>query len=92
MDQEFVVSLVNRAIFIALEVSTPMLLAGLVIGLIISIFQAVTQINEMTLTFIPKIVVTVAVLSLFLPWMATMLIDFTIYIFGLFPSIARSSF
>lgn len=92
MEQEFAITIVNRAIFIALIVSTPMLIAGLLIGLMISIFQAVTQINEMTLTFIPKIVVTVVVLIIFLPWMATTLLDFTLYLFTLFPEIARQTF
>ena len=92
MEQEFAITIVNRAIFIALIVSTPMLLAGLLIGLLISIFQAVTQINEMTLTFIPKIIVTFIVLVIFLPWMATTLLDFTSYLFNLFPEIARQTF
>ena len=90
MDQEFVIYIINRAIFIALVVSTPMLLAGLLIGLLISIFQAVTQINEMTLTFIPKIIVTAVVLVFFFPWMVSMLLDFTFYLMGLFPQIGRN--
>ena len=91
MEQDFVVILLNRAVFVALMVSTPMLLAGLIVGLLISIFQAVTQINEMTLTFIPKILITVVMLVVFLPWMATTLLDFTAYLFSLFPEIARLS-
>jgi len=89
MEQEFIITIINRAVFLALMVAAPMLIAGLAIGLLISIFQAVTQINEMTLTFIPKILVTVIVLILFLPWMATTLIDFTVYLFGLIPEIGR---
>ena len=89
MDQQFAITLVNRAVFMALLVAAPMLLTGLVVGLMISIFQAVTQINEMTLTFIPKILVTVLVLVIFIPWMATTLLDFTAYLFGLFPEISR---
>jgi len=92
MGQEFAITVVNRAIYIALMISTPMLLAGLLIGLFISILQAVTQINEMTLTFIPKIIVTMVVLLLFLPWMANTLLDFTSYLFGLFPEIAGHGF
>jgi flagellar biosynthetic protein FliQ len=92
MTQEFAINIINRAVFIALMISAPMLLAGLIVGLIISIFQAVTQINEMTLTFIPKILITVLVLIIFLPWMATMIIDFTVYLFNLFPDIALQTF
>lgn len=92
MNQEFVITLVNRAVFIALMVATPMLLAGLAIGLFISIFQAVTQINEMTLTFIPKILVTVIVLIIFLPWMATTLLDFMTYLIGIIPDISRQTY
>jgi len=89
LDQGFAINIINRAVFVALMISTPMLMAGLVIGLIISIFQAVTQINEMTLTFIPKILVTVIMLIIFLPWMTTTLLDFTVYLFSLFPEIGR---
>ncbi len=92
MSQEFAINIVNRTVFIALVVSAPMLAAGLIVGLIISIFQAVTQINEMTLTFIPKIVITAVVLVIFLPWMTTTLLDFLIYLFNLFPDIARHTF
>ena len=92
MDQGFAIAIINRAVFLALIVSAPMLLAGLVIGLMISIFQAVTQINEMTLTFIPKILITVMMLILFLPWMSTTLLDFTMYVFSLFPEIGRQTY
>ena len=92
MEQEFAITLVNRMVFMALIVSTPMLIAGLVIGLLISIFQAVTQINEMTLTFIPKMLVTAVVLIVFLPWMVTTMLDYINYLFSLFPEIAHGTF
>lgn len=92
MDQQFVITLINRAVFLALMISTPMLIAGLAIGLLISIFQAVTQINEMTLTFIPKILVTVVVLMIFLPWMLTSMLDFVNYLFSIIPEIAQPVF
>lgn len=92
MSEEFAINMVNRTVFIALIVSAPMLAAGLLIGLLISIFQAVTQINEMTLTFIPKIVVTAVVLIIFLPWMTTTMLDYIVYLFNLFPDIARQTF
>ena len=62
---------------IALILALPMLLSGLIAGLIISIFQATTQINEMTLSFVPKIFLVVAVLIFLMPWMMNEMIDFT---------------
>ena len=62
---------------IALYLSFPMLLAGLSAGLIISIFQATTQINEMTLSFVPKILLVVVVIIFLMPWMISMMVEFT---------------
>ena len=71
---------------ITLVLSLPMLLVGLVIGLPISIFQATTQINEMTLTFVPKILAVIVVIIFTMPWMLNMLIDFTARIFNMMPT------
>ena len=71
---------------ITLVLSLPMLLVGLVIGLLISIFQATTQINEMTLTFVPKILAVIVVIIFTMPWMLNMLIDFTARIFIMMPT------
>lgn len=71
---------------IALLLSMPMLLSGLVAGLAISIFQAVTQINESTLSFVPKILVTIVVAIFTMPWMMNMMIEFTTRMLGLIPS------
>lgn len=71
---------------ITLLISLPMLLAGLVVGLLVSIFQATTQINEMTLTFVPKILAVIAVLIFTMPWMLNMILDYTKSIFNLIPS------
>ncbi len=89
MTQEFVITLGKQAITTALLISAPMLLSGLVIGLIIGIFQAVTQIQEMTLTFIPKILVVFISLFIFLPWMLNVIISFTNNIFGSISAIAH---
>jgi flagellar biosynthetic protein FliQ len=62
---------------LALMLSLPMLLAGLIAGLIISIFQATTQINEMTLSFVPKILIVVGVIIVLMPWMMNTMIEFT---------------
>ena len=71
---------------IALLLSMPMLLSGLVAGLAISIFQAVTPINESTLGFVPKILVTIVVAIFTMPWMMNMMIEFTTRMLELIPS------
>jgi len=68
MTPEFVVSFATEAITTAVKLSAPLLITALVLGLAVSIFQAVTQIQEMTLAIIPKMVGVVVLLILFLPW------------------------
>jgi len=70
---------------LALYLGLPALLAGMFIGLAVSIFQATTQINEMTLSFIPKILGVIIVIILTMPWMLNLTIDFTIRIFETIP-------
>ncbi len=77
MTPEFVVHIAKETIQLTLLVSTPMLGLGLIVGLIISIFQAVTSIQEMTLTFIPKILAVFLGLLYFAPWMLEKLVTFT---------------
>jgi flagellar biosynthetic protein FliQ len=67
----------RQAVFVLVKVSAPPLLAGLVIGLIISLFQALTQIQEMTLTFVPKVLIVFVSLILFAPFMLAELSEFT---------------
>ena len=74
--------LFQRALLMALLLAGPMLIFGLVAGVAVSIFQAVTQIQEMTLTFIPKILAVVAALFLFMPWMLNQMIRYTTETFG----------
>ncbi len=69
----------------AFYISFPMLMGGLVAGLIISIFQATTQINEMTLSFVPKIIIVAVIIILLMPWMTTTMIDFTMRTFEKIP-------
>ena len=71
---------------IALILSLPALLIGMFLGLAVSIFQATTQINEMTLSFIPKIIGIVVVIILTMPWMMNEMQDFTIRMFNLIPT------
>ena len=77
MNSEFAVELVKTMMFQAVALAAPVLLAGMVVGLAISLFQAVTSIHEQTLTFVPKALAVVAVLVLLLPWMLRSLIEFT---------------
>jgi flagellar biosynthesis protein FliQ len=77
MPQDAVVDLMQQALQTALLVAGPLLLAALVAGLLVSVFQAATQINEMTLSFIPKLLAVSAVAVLAGPWMLGMLVDFT---------------
>ncbi len=82
MTQELVISIMKTALWTTLKISGPILLLGLVAGLTVGIFQAVTQIHEMTLTFIPKILLIVVALAIFLPWMLNSMLDFTTTVFG----------
>ena len=75
----------KQALEVTLMVSAPMLLAGLVVGVLVSLFQAVTQIQEPTLTFIPKILAVSLALLFFLPWMVTTLVQFTRRVFEALP-------
>ena len=76
MTPELVMTIGRQAIEMTLMLSAPLLLAALAIGLIVSIFQAATQINEQTLSFIPKLVGTLLVLILAGPWMLQIMIDY----------------
>jgi flagellar biosynthetic protein FliQ len=77
MSPEDVINIGKKAIETILLTSAPMLTAALVIGLVISIFQAATQINEQTMTFVPKIVAVFLTLLIFGPWIIELLITFT---------------
>ncbi len=77
MTPEAVIHIGKKAVETVLLTSAPMLLAAMVIGLVISIFQAATQINEQTMTFIPKIVAVFVTLLIFGPWIMDLLITFT---------------
>ena len=89
MIQEFVISLGREALVTALMTAAPMLGFGLLAGLVVSILQAVTQIHEMTLTFIPKILAVMFALALFMPWILNNLLRFTVRLFTDFPEFIR---
>ena len=89
MSYAFALSLGREAIFTALVVAAPMLLLGLITGLLVSVFQAVTQIQEQTLTFIPKILVSAIAILFFGPFMLAMLTAFTSRVFSSIPALIR---
>ncbi|MBZ4645875.1 MAG: flagellar biosynthesis protein FliQ [Petroclostridium sp.] len=77
MDQGLVIDLAQNALFTVLLIAGPMLGLGLLVGLAVSIFQAVTQIQEQTLAFIPKIIVVLGCIIIFGPWMLSVAVEFT---------------
>ena len=77
MDQDVVITLVSGALALALKVALPLLGVGLVIGLAVSVFQAVTQIQEQTLSFIPKVLALAGVLVVGGPWMLNQILTYT---------------
>ena len=77
MTPEMVIQIARRSFEVTLLLSAPLLIFSLVVGLIISVFQAVTSINEATLTFVPKIVAVMVAIIIFFPWMMTYMCDFT---------------
>lgn len=87
MTPQMVVSIGREALMLTVMIAGPMLLFGLVVGVLIALFQAITQIQEMTLTFVPKILAVAAALLIFLPWMINMATDFTRHIFELIPTL-----
>lgn len=76
MEPQAVLTIAQQAMFILLAVAAPVLGTVLVVGLVISLFQALTQINEATLSFVPKLVAAVAVVALTGPWMLTTLVEY----------------
>jgi flagellar biosynthetic protein FliQ len=91
MTVEFVIDFGRRAMELILTLSLPMLLVGLAIGLLVSIFQATTQIQEMTLQFIPKIICISLVLVIAGPWLLDQLLEYTAQILQSFPSWVRGA-
>lgn len=87
MNQDTVTHLATRAMTLTLEVSAPFLLAGLAVGLLVSIIQAATQIQEPTLSFIPKIIATGAVIAIGGPWMLAQLVGYTAALFESIPTL-----
>ena len=89
MTPEFITTYFLEAIKMAVLLAGPMLLVGLVVGIIVSMFQAATQINEMTLVFVPKMLGVALALQVFFPWMLNLISDFTRNMFVNLPMYVR---
>ena len=89
MTQDYIIYLTKEAVYAILLLSGPLLVVSLIVGLIISIFQATTQIQEQTLTFVPKIALVLISLIIFGPWMLNVLLNFTTNLFLSIPNIMR---
>ncbi len=85
MNQDVVISLALEAMVLAMKIGMPLLLVGLVIGLVVSVFQAVTQIQEQTLTFVPKVVAVAVIMLMAGPWMLNTLLAFTVEVYAQIP-------
>ncbi|RNC70725.1 MAG: flagellar biosynthetic protein FliQ [Desulfuromonadales bacterium] len=89
MSPDLVVQLARRSFEVTLMLSAPLLLAGLVVGLLVSIFQAVTSIQEATLAFAPKIIAVMLALVIFFPWMMSYMSDFTREVFAMMANMRK---
>jgi len=89
MSLDDVIAIGQRAMVVTLLASAPMLVAGMVVGLAISLLQSVTQIQEITLTFVPKIVVVLLAFIIFLPWMSETVVVFVRDLFTSIDTLAR---
>ncbi|EIJ76503.1 Flagellar biosynthesis protein FliQ [Leptospirillum ferriphilum] len=89
MNVQTAIDLTHNALVMALILTLPVLVVSLVIGVLVSLFQAVTQINETTLSFLPKVAGVVGVLLVLMPWMVRQLIDYTATLFRELPGVVR---
>jgi flagellar biosynthesis protein FliQ len=89
MTDQSVIDLGTKAMWLALKISAPALLTALLIGLLVSIFQAATQINEQTLVFVPKILAMSVAMVVFGPWMLNLMLSFTVDIFQGIATLSR---
>jgi flagellar biosynthetic protein FliQ len=89
MTEQYAIDVARTAFTIALEIGGPLLVSSLAVGMLVSVFQAVTQINESTLSFVPKILVVAGALAALGPWMATTLITYIVNTFNALPDLAH---
>ena len=89
MSIQMVIDLGQRALLLIVMLSAPVLLAGMITGLAVSVFQAVTSIQEATLTFVPKLIAVFVAMVVCMPWMADLVVRFTVDLFGNLGQYAR---
>jgi flagellar biosynthetic protein FliQ len=89
MTQDFVVQIIYQGVILVLLLSLPTVGVGLLVGFTISLFQAVTQIQEQTLTFVPKVIAVFLMLAFTSPWMVSLLVDFTNTLWAGIPAMVR---
>jgi flagellar biosynthetic protein FliQ len=89
MTEDFIVHVFREAFYTLMIISGPTLLVSLLVGLIISVFQAATSIQEVTLTFVPKMIIMAIVIVLTLPWILDVLMSFTTNLFMQIPNLAH---
>jgi flagellar biosynthesis protein FliQ len=89
MTEQYAIDVAQRAFWTALQVGGPLLACSLIVGMLVSIFQAVTQINEQTLSFVPKILVVSGALAFLGPWMTTTLVGYMVGVFNSLPQLAH---
>ena len=89
MTEQFAIDVARNAFMVALQIGGPLLAGSLIVGMAVSVFQAVTQINESTLSFVPKVLVVAGALAFLGPWMATTLISYMVNTFNALPQLAH---
>ncbi len=89
MNAELAIELIKNMIFLAIKLAAPLLIAGMIVGLAISLFQTVTSIQEQTLSFVPKALAIILVLIVALPWMLRTLMEYALELIQKMPDMAR---
>jgi flagellar biosynthesis protein FliQ len=89
MNQGIAISILNQGITLLLRIVLPIIGTGLLVGLSVALFQAITQIQEQTLTFVPKMVIVMVMIMVLAPWMFSLVVSFVIQIWGQIPIYAR---
>lgn len=89
MNEQVIIDLGVKTVWVAILVASPALITTLVVGLLVSIFQAATQINEQTLSFIPKVIVMTIALIVCGPWILHTMMEFTVSLFNEIPNLSR---
>lgn len=89
MSDTYIIQVIREALIMVLILGVPILAVGLVVGLVISILQATTQIQEQSLTFVPKLIATFVVLAVLTPWMINVMVGYTREIFAKLPLVVR---